>query len=1056
MPAPFGRIDIDTVDETGATSGNVLDNDIDLDGDTLTVTQVNGSTGDVGSQITLASGAMVTLNADGTYDYDPNGAFSALDDGEQAIDQFFYTVSDGNGGVDTVIVRIKVNGEDNAAPTALGETACTDEDDGAIVLDVLGNDSDPDSDALTVTEIAGSGAATVTLGSGATVSVNSDGTLDYDPTGAWEGLDAGETATETFTYTISDGQGGQDSASVTVTIKGEDDLPVANGDTAHVDEDDGDSVVVNVLDNDSDPDDPLEVVGFSSGSVDATNSSPQGAIVELQSDGDLSYDPNGQFESLGVGESATDSFTYTVSDGEGNTDSASIVVTIWGENDAPVANADSICVDENADLGTVIGNVLGNDSDIDGGPLFVSEPFFTDDPDSDDILISVDSDGDIYYFDDGAFDSLGDGDTASDSFVYQISDGNGGTDTATVFLTIKGENDAPIAAADTAMAFEDDGAAVVVNVLANDSDVDAGDSLTVTPDSFTFGSGATASVGSDGDFSFNPNGGYESLGVGETATETVTYTVSDGEGGTDTASVTVTIKGENDAPFASGETACVDENGPAATGDVLANDADTDVKDDLSVSAVAGDTSSVGEEITLSSGARVDVAQDGTYIYNPSGSDFESLTDGESATDSFTYTVSDGEGGTDSATVVITVKGENDAPVAAADTACVDEDDGLALVVNVLDNDSDPDASDDPFVSGFSGGAVGATITTPQGAFLELQSDGDLSYDPNGQFESLAVGETATESFTYTISDGNGATDSATVTVTVKGENDGPPVANDDTGGTLESGLAAGNVLDNDTDPDGSDDLEVSGVAGGGVGTTVTLGSGAQVVVNADGSYSYDPNGQYDGLDAGETATDSFTYTIEDGGGLTDSATVTVTITGESNKDDVNGTSSGDMLIGDADPENIYGFGGADTIRGNGGDDCLFGGDGNDNMRGGNGDDVLVGGVGRDVLAGQAGADTFDYDAIEESTAAGSGRDRIVDFENDVDLIDLSDIDAISGGGDDAFTFVTGFSGTAGELQIRAVGAGQLVEGDVDGDGNADFAIYVLSDAPLDGGDFNL
>jgi len=1289
MVAPFGRIDIDTVSESGATSGNVLDNDIDLDGDPLTVTEINGSSGDVGAQITLASGALVTLSADGTYDYDPNGAFATLNDGEQAIDQFFYTVSDGNGGTDTVIVRIKVNGEDNTGPSALGDTACVDED-GAVTIDVLDNDSDPDTDALTVTEINGSGAATVTLGSGALVSVNTDGTVDYDPNGAYDHLDDGETATETFTYTVSDGAGGEDAATVTVTIKGENSAPEAAADTACVSEDDAGFVALdNLLSNDSDPEgDPLTVVDVSTGTVSSTTTIGAGGMVSVTAFGHIEFNPDGAYESLGVGETATESFTYTVSDGEGNTDSASVTITIKGENDDPTANADSFCVDEN-DIGSSVflGDVLANDTDPDVNDVLQAGLEFSISLGSG-AFATVTTSGGAYLYDPlNVYDSLGDGESSTDSFTYTISDGEGGTDTATVYITVKGENDAP----NTFFFFSgtnEEFSGSLDLIAATDPE---SDTLTVTSFSagpvdtpVTLSGGGQISLSSGGGISWTTDPAYQTLGIGESAeTQTFTYTVSDGNGGTETGSFAFSILGVNDDPTANDDSACVDEDGPAVAGNVLDNDSDIDANDSLTVSEVAGDTSSVGEEITLSSGARVDVAADGTYIYNPVGSDFESLADGDTGTDSFTYTVSDGNGGTDTATVYVTVKGENDAPEAADDTACVDEDDlivGLGNVLdndsdidgdfvsvtslsagpvsnsntigaggivfvdefgnidfqpdgayeslgvgetatesftytisdgngatdsasvtitikgenddptavsddfcvdendlsssvflgNVLDNDSDPDTDaltvteingsgaatvtlgsgasvtltsggdvwlffgdsaydslgdgesatdsvtytisdgqggtdtatvyitvkgendapnaafdtacvgeDDTDVAGnvldndsdpesdaltvteLNGGTdLGTEVTLSSGATVNLAAGGEYIYNPNGAWQTLNEGESATDTFTYTVSDGNGATDTATVYVTVKGENDGPPVANDDTDGTLESGLAAGNVIDNDTDPDGNDDLEVSEVNGssGNVGSTVNLGSGAQVTVNADGSYSYDPNGAFDYLGDGETATDAFTYTIEDGGGLTDSATVTVTITGEpDDKDLIVGTSSGNSLIGDGDDENIYGLGGADTIRGNGGDDCLFGGDGNDNMRGGSGDDVLNGGVGRDVLAGQAGADTFDYDSLADSTTASSGRDRIVDFENDIDLIDLSDIDANTlAGGDQAFTFVTGFSGTAGELQIRAVGAGQLVEGDVDGDGNADFAIYVLSDAPLDGGDFDL
>ena len=187
----------------------------------------------------------------------------------------------------------------------------------------------------------------------------------------------------------------------------------------------------------------------------------------------------------------------------------------------------------------------------------------------------------------------------------------------------------------------------------------------------------------------------------------------------------------------------------------------------------------------------------------------------------------------------------------------------------MLDNDSDPNAGDTLTVE-----SVDDTGTTGSVSLV----GGVVSYDPNGQFESLAVGETDTDSFTYTVSDGNGGTDTATVTITINGANDGP-VASDDAAGVGEDGPAVDiNVLDNDTDVDTSDTLTVDSVDDTGTTGSVTL---------VGGVVSYDPNGQFESLSAGETDTDSFTYTVSDGNGGTDTATVTITINGA---DDVQDT----------------------------------------------------------------------------------------------------------------------------------------------------------------------
>ena len=149
-------------------------------------------------------------------------------------------------------------------------------------------------------------------------------------------------------------------------------------------------------------------------------------------------------------------------------------------------------------------------------------------------------------------------------------------------------------------------------------------------------------------------------------------------------------------------------------------------------------------------------------------------------------------------------------------------------------NDTDPDTSDDLEISSIdTAGTVG---------WVTINSDNDsVTYDPYGRFKSLALGELATDTFSYTVSDGKGGTDTATVMVTITGQND-PPTAEDDAGVANEDGPAVNIVLTgNDTDPDTSDDLEISSI-----NTTGTAGS---VAVNPDTqSVTYDPYGQFESL----------------------------------------------------------------------------------------------------------------------------------------------------------------------------------------------------------------
>ena len=163
---------------------------------------------------------------------------------------------------------------------------------------------------------------------------------------------------------------------------------------------------------------------------------------------------------------------------------------------------------------------------------------------------------------------------------------------------------------------------------------------------------------------------------GQTATTTFKYTIKDNANLTDTAQVTVTINGVNDAPVAANDTMTTGEDGPAVSIDPRGNDSDADLGDAFTVTSI-DDTGTQGT-----------VAFTGTSLtYTPAG--YNGLAAGDTATDTFTYTITDGFGGTDTATVTVTIVGENDAPVVVDDIGSVQED-GPAVSVSPLANDSDP------------------------------------------------------------------------------------------------------------------------------------------------------------------------------------------------------------------------------------------------------------------------------------------------------------------------------------------------------------------------------
>ena len=784
-----------TDEETSFDIEDLLDNDDDVDtGDELEI---------VGVDATSLEGAAVSINEDGSIAYDPVGALDDVAAGDSVEDTFSYTVSDGNGGTDTATVTVTVNGV-NDAPVAVDDDATIDEDGTELIVDVLANDDDVDGDDLDIDELVLDG----TIG---IVTALPDGTIRYNPFGRFEALAAGETVVDSFGYEIVDGNGASDSATVSVTITGVNDAPVADDDTATVDEDG--FVVIDVLDNDDD-------VDASDVLTPSVTDGPSNGAAEVNEDGTITYTPDANFAGV-------DSFTYEVDDGNGGTDTALVTVTIGGENDEPVAVDDTAAADEGD--GPALVDVLDNDSDVDEDTLTVTA---VDDLGTTGAVTLTD--GDVAYSPDGQFEGLADGEEATDSFEYSISDGNGGTDSATVTVTITGENDAPDAVDDDEESTDED-TAFDVAVLGNDTDVDVSDVLNVTAVDDTGTVGTVTLV--DGTVNYDPAGAFEALGAGDSATDTFTYTVSDGNGGSDTATVTVTVDGVNDAPDAVDDDEESTDEDTAFDVAVIGNDTDAE-DDELTVTAV-DDTGTVGT-VTL---------VDGTVNYDPAGA-FEALGAGDSATDTFTYTVSDGNGGSDTATVTVTVDGVNDAPDAGDDDVDVTEDDGAASV-DVLANDDDVEGDDVTVTAVDDTGTVG-TVTLV---------DGVVGYDPAGAFESLAAGEDTTDTFGYSVSDGNGGSDSATVTVTVSGVNDAPDAVDDEVS-TDEDTPVDIDVLANDDDVDASDELTVSITADPADGTAVA---------NEDGSVTYTPDENFFGED-------SFTYQVDDGNGGLDTAAVTVTV----------------------------------------------------------------------------------------------------------------------------------------------------------------------------------
>ncbi|MFT5944279.1 MAG: Ca2+-binding RTX toxin-like protein [Yoonia sp.] len=663
-------------------------------------------------------------------------------------------------------------------------------------------------------------------------------------------------------------------------------------------------------------------------------------------------------------------------------------------------------------------------------------------------------------------------------------------------------NQGPDATDDAFVGDEDTPTAPIGNVITgntgNGADTDPnGDTLIVSAVDGADGNVGTPVEGSDGGLitiledgtvSFDPNGDFEVLGDGETATTTVTYTVDDGNGGTDTASVTITVNGTNDGPvatdngyFVSQDEAAGDVDANAITDDTGAG-VDSDPEDDaLTVVGVDGDAANVGGEVAGDNGGLFTINADGSVDFDANG-EFDELGDGDTASTTVTYTIADEDGLEDTATVTFTVTGTNDGPTAVANTGDATEDAPVVLE-NVLLNDTDPDG-DTLTVAAVDGDPanVGQPVDGSEGGTFTIGEDGTATFDPDGDFEALGEGETATTEVTYTVTDPSGATSSTTVTVTVTGVNDAPnAVDNAYTATPTETaGDVDGNVITDDTgagldsDPEG-DNLTVSAVAGNAanVGSAVIGDNGGLFTINADGTVDFDANGDFDNLGLGATQDTSVTYTIVDENGAEDTATATFTVSGI-NDGTVQGTGGNDIinpdipyvdadgdivdandaiLPGDVGNDDvIMGFGGDDSINAGEGNDIVFGGTGNDTIEGGTGNDQLMGNEGDDVVSGGDGDDMIFGAEGDDSLAGNAGNDKIEGSTGD-DTIRGGDGDDDLWGGEDDDTV---FGGDDNDTVGGGAGDDRLDGGDGDdtvfGDAGNDSISGGIGDDSIDGG----
>jgi len=728
----------------------------------------------------------------------------------------------------------------NAPPVAHDDSYSLDEDTQVSVAGpgVAANDTDAEGAPLLVVLVSGPTHGVLTL--------NADGSFAYAPDGNFNGSD-------TFTYKVNDGALDSNVATVTLNVAPVNDPPEAADDAFEGDEDR--PIILGVLANDSDVDGDSLTARIVDG--------PTHGALTPNADGTLTYTPGENFN-------GGDSFTYVANDGALNSNVATVDLTINAVNDAPTAENDLFESDEDM---AVSGNVLDNDNDVDGDALTATK-------------LTDPANGTLVFNADGTFTYTPDADWFGvDSFTYKLNDGAEDSSVATVTLDVAPVNDAPVAADDVIPG--PGGGAVSVAVVGSSAStyLEAAAQLqvmgkivaTAIPvtqystleqwkaafaayDVVVIGENGGLSSDYDGTQIFaalrefvDLGGGVVTTGVfaGKIAAYTGQPTQDDADyispAGSSGAGSVFALSGDaiEIVPLVHPITAGIanfELLGPYefaavtdGTATVLATVLGTDGADHT---AIAYDEVGLGRTVFLGA---VHMATVETFMSN--------LTRSGILDQIFEQAVVWSAGNLGS-------------------SATTDED--TIYVIDdaiVLTNDTD--------IEGNTLSVFSVSAASTLGAAVSINGAGDIVYDPTAGLQYLAAGQIETDSFEYTVSDGNGGFDTARVTLTVAGRNDAPTAANDSRL-TNEDTVVTGNVLVNDEDVDELDTLTVTTA-----GTFLTA-RGASVILGADGTYSYDPTGsaELQALGAGTSVIDTFGYSIGDGNGGSDSATVSVTVIG--------------------------------------------------------------------------------------------------------------------------------------------------------------------------------
>ena len=795
---PLALPDVFTVvTDSSNNSLTVLANDVDPNGDNITLTAAA-----VGQSVPAASGETVTVDSiNGTVNYTPPAGFIGL----QTIS---YTVSDGNGGLVTSTAAVTVSPLP-VGPVAIADVFTVVTDAAAADFNVISNDIDLSSSGLTLTTVNLD--LSVPPSSGSTVSVN-NGQISFTPGSGYIGV-------ETVSYTVTDGNGQAGTGLATFTVTPLAVPPVALPDVAIVQPDSTANIITSLI-NDVD----LSGTSLTITNVTSLATIPSGATSTATTDGSsISYTPATSF--IGV-----ETLSYEVTDGNGETATGLITVTVVGLPTAPppVAVIDVTNVASDSSNNSI--DVISNDVDTAGNGLTITNvtslatvPLGA--------TSTVTTDGSTVTY------TPATGFIGVETLSYTVEDSNGATSTAAVTIVVAGLPTAlpPVAVPDVSIV---NGSSTnnSITPLVNDIDTTS-TGLTVTAASIgaTVPPTGTGTVTTDGTtLTYTPPAAFAGV-------ETINYTITDGNGTTSTSIVTVTVSPLPLPPVAVPDLATFAAESSNNNIAALSNDADV---------ANAGLTiTSVSSAATLPPSAAGAVSTDGSSItYTPAT--------GFIGVETLTYEITDGNSNTSTGLVTVTVTPLAAPPVAIADIATVNQD-STNNSITVLSNDID-----------IAGG--GLTVTSASSlSSVPVGSTGTISTNGTNVFYSPAASFAGVELIQYEITDTNGTVGTGLITATVvptalaAGPVTVPDVATVDQDST--NNLVT--VIDNDIDP------AAGGLTLTGASVLVDLPvAGAHSAAVSGNQVNFTPTAGYAGVVTVQ-------YTVEDSNNTSATGTVVITVT---------------------------------------------------------------------------------------------------------------------------------------------------------------------------------